>query len=181
MAQNYLNKYFQLIEENLSKNLNTAGLSELDKEGIKYRLYIINELKGNLSWHVKSPIDKQVGRIRTLANMRRSEDLPHYIAKQETAIKVYDLINGTTPYIDAINSGDINRPIIDFCSNLCDKIDFAGSSYRGSFPKIGELEKVFKVFLEVVVSAQGNGGMFKECYEKIEHLYNELKAISETT
>jgi len=177
MDPNYIEKYFDHAVANLERHLNNPNLHNEERERIKIRIELINELRDNVSWQTKSVTQKQCYRIQTLASMRKTGALPKFIIKQQSAIHIYELIKITIPYLEAINSGETNRPIIDFCNEMCDSIDFYGPAYRGDFSSIGDTEKVFKVFFDVVKPAQGNGEMFEECYQRIESLYNELKEL----
>ena len=174
MNSDYINKYFRLIEDNLNRDLNSDKVKEEDKKGISYRLHIINELKYNFLWHVKSSHEKQIARIRKLASMRRANDLLPFIQKQELAIQIYNSIEYTLPYISALDLSDAKQILLDFCINWTDKIDFAGDNYRGDLPNKTEIEHAFNPYFAV-----HKYNMFKECYEKIQRLYLEIMNLSE--
>ncbi|TDO94891.1 hypothetical protein [Flavobacterium sp. 245] len=176
--ENYIKKYFELIEKNLNYHLNNPQFTLEEKEKISIRLELINELKTNISWQFKSTESKQASRIQHLATLRKIDAMPKFIRKQELTINIYEKIKLTFPYLEAINS-ILNDEIIEFVNNLCENIDLSGYSYEKEFPKSNETRKVFKSFFEVTKSAQGNSVMFRECYEKIESLYNELIKLSE--
>ncbi|MDR1877077.1 MAG: hypothetical protein LBQ84_05585 [Flavobacteriaceae bacterium] len=178
METNYINKYFNLILSNLERHLNNPDFPEEEKEKIKIRIEIINELKYNISWQFKCSDDKQISRIRWLATMRKIDALPNYIKKQEEAIRLYDIIRTTMPYINAMNNNLLN-PISEMMEDLRDKIDLSGRTYNKDFPTKKEIELAFKNYLEVVLPSKLNGNMFKECYEKIGLLYEELIKISD--
>lgn len=172
--EEYINKYFELILSNLQRHLNNPSFPDEEKAKINIRVELIKELRDNVSWQFKSPIEKQIGRIQWLAALRRSEAPMHVIRKQENSIQIYELIKVTMPYLEALNSDKKMEQIINFANSLSDRIDLAGSTYTGVFPERAEIEKIFRIFFEVIKPARGNGEMFKECYEKIEYLHQEL-------
>ncbi|MBK7439318.1 MAG: hypothetical protein IPI77_21855 [Saprospiraceae bacterium] len=98
------------------------------------------------------------------------------IQKQVKTIHIYELIKSTLPYIEALNSNLLIH-IISFVNDLCTKIDLSGRDYDEIFPDSQKIEQLFKPYFELVQPAQGNGDMFKECYERIENLYTELKKL----
>ena len=179
METTYIKKYFESALANVSKQINNPDLPNDKKDKLKIRTELINELKKNVEWQIKSPIQKQASRIQTLATMRKIEALPVLIKKQELAIKFYDLINTILPYIEAVNLGNITKPILDLLINYRYKIDFSGSAFKGVLPDREEIEKVFKPYFENIALSKND--MFKECYENIEDLYNELISISVTS
>ncbi len=179
MKNIFLEKYFELLISNINTHLNDVNFPEEEKAKLQIRIELINELKYSIDWQIKSPIQKQAHRISSLASMRKTDALPHFIKKQETAIYIYEKIQYTIPYLLALNH-NVNQIIIDFTNEICDKIDFAGSNYRGDFPGNEEVQNVFNNFIQFQKPAQGNGGMFKESYEKIEELYVALIKLNET-
>lgn len=176
--ENYLLKYTNEIKNKLSKQMDNPENSVLIKQQLMYRLEALNDIEDRFLWQIKSQSQKQSSRISSLASMRKSGALPHFIKKQETAIYIYEKIQYTIPYLLALNH-NVNQIIIDFTNEICDKIDFAGSNYRGDFPGNEEVQNVFNNFIKFQKPAQGNGGMFKECYEKIEELYVALIKLNE--
>lgn len=173
----YLDKYFNNTLTNLSKHLKDPDLQVAEKEMLKTRIELINELKENLDWQIKYPRQKQALRIQNLAKMRRAEALPKVIKKQESVINFYELINNVLPYIEALHLGNSTKQLLNFCEFYLDKIDFAGSNYNGKLPDSEEIEIAFKsYFVNIAIS---KNDMFNECYGKIECVYKELKSISD--
>ncbi|CAM3089229.1 hypothetical protein [Flavobacterium frigoris] len=176
---NYIEKYFNTVLGNIERHLNSSEISAEEKEKMKTRIELINELRPNIEWQFKTSESKQVSRIQHLAMLRRMDELPHLIKKQEKAINIYEESKRAMPYLEAVNL-TLNKPLTEFLNDLCDKIDIKGYSYTGNFPTITETQEAFKTYFEIIKPAQGNGNMFKECYEKIESLYSELMKLNET-
>lgn len=174
--EEYIRKYFDLITKNLRGHLETNEISFVEKEKIKLRLEIINEIRNNITWQFKNENRKQISRLQWLASMRRSDAPIKSIQKQVKTIHIYELIKSTLPYIEALNSNLLIH-IINFVNDLCTKIDLSGRDYDEIFPDSQKIEQLFKPYFEIVQPAQGNGDMFKECYERIENLYTELKKL----
>ena len=173
-----IKKYFDLIQKNLDKNLEKEEISLIEKEKIRIRKEIINEMKDRISWQFKREEDKQAIRIQWLAIMRRSNIPEKYIRKQRKAIHIYELIKLTIPYIKALNSSLLEKSVIDFLTNIIVLIDSNTNSFSKDFPSNTEIDNAFKSYFEVIKPAKGNGNMFEECYDKIECLYNELKRMN---
>lgn len=177
--ENYIKKYFELIEKNLRHHLNDPEFTLEQKDELSIRLELINELKTNISWQFKSAERKQVSRIQHLATLRKMDAPPKFIRKQELTIGIYEKVKITLPYLESLNN-ILDQTIIEFVNSICDKIDLEGYRYEKEFPNGDEIRTAFRSFFEVSKPAQGNSVMFKECYEKIESLYNELIKLSET-
>ncbi len=172
-------KYFDLLTANLQKHLLNDKMPYEDKEKIKIRIELIDEIRHNITWQFKSEERKQVSRIHWLATMRRSNMPDATIINQEKAIRIYESIKLALPYVEALNSNLLKDTIIIFVSELCKKIDLAGKFYNKDFPSNTDIDNVFKQYFEIFKTAKGNSNMFIECYEHIDFLYLELKKLNE--
>ena len=90
--EEYIRKYFDLITKNLRGHLETNEISFVEKEKIKLRLEIINEIRNNITWQFKNENRKQISRLQWLASMRRSDAPIKSIQKQVKTIHIYELI-----------------------------------------------------------------------------------------
>lgn len=173
MESNYLEKYFDTTLSNLKNHFDNSDFDE--KERIKMRIELLNEIRENLSWQINTPEQKQSLRIQSLASMRKSGALVKFINKKEKCIKFYELTTSSFPYVLALDTYSSQKELLNFCKDYCNKIDFVGTSFLGDLPNIDEIEAGFKSYFE---SMQRNkSDLFEECYDKIDKLYNRLKII----
>ena len=168
------------IEEKKTLFQNKINLGSSSEEELKYfqqRIDAFSEVESWIAWLIKSSEEKQVARIQQLASMRKVDALPHFIKNQERIINSYNLFRNTLIYINALQTENLNS-LKSFCEEQLNKIDFNPSNFIKEFPTVEEIKTVFNTYFEITKPAKGNGNMFEECYEKIEHLYNELLKAS---
>lgn len=146
------------------------------KKHLEIEQAVFRRLKDLFHWESLTVIEKQTGRLATLASMRKAGAKESIMLSQESAIKIYDLINLSLPYIKVVN---VNNKL-DLLESLCKKemeiIDSSGSSFRGSHVSKDEIESAFLSYFENVKPYKMD--MLQGCYEKIEVLYHEFKNLS---
>lgn len=170
--------YIIEIKRKFQNKIDKSELTESEKEYCLHQIEAFNNIENWIIWKLKTPEERQVQRIRSLATMRKIDALPHILEKQKKIIFLFDIYKTTINYIRAMNTTVLDE-LIEFCEKQIEKIDF---SYEGNiiiFPSNTEIENAFKSYFEVIKPAKGNGNMFEECYEKIEYLFNELKKMEE--
>lgn len=164
----------------LQEKLNQGNLTENQKTLYIHQIDAFCNLENWISWRIKTSDERQIVRIQKLATMRKVDALPEFIKNQEIIIYLYELFKEVLNYIKAASS-----PVLDGLAHFCElqlkMIDFKPKDFVVNFPSNEEIEKAFKPYFEITKPAKGSGNMFKECYEKIEFLYDELIGLNSTT
>lgn len=155
-----------------------SDIPEDYKKYLEVEQAVFRRLKDLFEWESLSIIEKQESRLSTLASMRKSGAIEEIISAQKSAIFIYELLNSSLPYIKAVN---INKKL-DLIEELCRKeleiVDSAGSTFRGKHVSKEEIETAFQSYFKEV--QPNTMAMFKECYDKIEELYQALKSLPES-
>lgn len=157
---------------------NNEAVSGEEKKFYQDQIDAFSNVESWMVWRLKTPDEKQVARIRELATMRKIDALPEFIKNQERMIEVYEVLKSTSIYIEALDTSVLDGLKI-FCKELMNLIDFKPRSFGEKYPTVSEIKQAFNPYFEITKPAKGNGNMFKECYEKIEKLYDELMKLNE--
>jgi len=172
MKINDIHNYLSETKKHFETQCDLEGLDESIKRQFSIQIEAINNLNGWLLWKEKNSTEKQSARISSLATMRKIDALESIILKQEWAIEFYELFSETLPYVKVISDGRNNvlQPLVMFCNSYIEKIDFS-STYRKEIPRETEVKEAFECYYN---SIQNKSASFKECYIKIEALYEKL-------
>jgi hypothetical protein len=146
------------------------------KRDLSFQITAWRRLKEELEFQVLTPIEKQVKRIEYLAMCRKTDANCN---KKLQTILIYDAIIITLPYIKVLNHLDKLILVEKLCLKEIDIIDNSLTGDVKMHIEKLEIENSFKPYFEKVAPFKMD--MYKECYEKIELLYNELMKLHETT
>lgn len=175
-----MNKILELITKRIHEIENElkTSLPEDYKQHLGIEQTVFRRLKNMFEWEMLSSNEKQYGRLSSLAIMRKAGAIEKYIEEHEQAIKIYDLINLTLPYIKVINLHNKLDTLEAICQRELEIIDSSGSDFRGKHVTKEEIETAFQEYFEKVQPYRMN--MYKECYEKIEALYEAFKSLPQS-
>lgn len=150
-------------EENLDEDL---------KRDLNCQISAWSNLKNEMEFELLTPVEKQVKRIGYLASCRKTNANCNGKLK---SINIYDIINISLPYIRALNHSGKLSLIEELCLRELDFIDIDLTGDTNSHVELVEIEIAFKPYFEIIAPFKMD--MFKECYERIENLYTELKKL----
>jgi hypothetical protein len=175
---NSADKILEIISTRL-KNLEEELKGTMDEEYKKHldiERSVFRKLENFLRWQKLSSMEKQASRLAALASMRKSGAIEKLIQNQETAIKIYESINLTLPYIKVLNVNNKLDDLEQLCLKELEVIDSSGADFKGKHVNANDVGEAFKIYFERV--QVNKSAMFLECYSRIDELYKLFNALS---
>jgi len=145
------------------------------KQHLSIELAVYKKIKKELEFQNFSPLEKQAKRISYLAICRKTNG---DCSNELKTINIYESILVSMPYLKALNHNDKLLLLEGLCIREIEIID---DNLLGGIKKhvtAIEIENAFKPYFEKISPFKMD--MLKECYEKIENLYNELMKLNQT-
>lgn len=145
------------------------------KQHLSVEEAVYKRIKNEIEFQTLTSIEKQAKRIEYLASCRKVNGNCENKLK---TINIYESIIVSMPYIKALNHNDKLLLLEGLCIREIEIID---DNLLGDIKKhvtVIEIQNAFKPYFEKISPFKVD--MLKECYEKIENLYNELLKLNET-
>lgn len=174
---NSIDKVIEIISKRLTaieKDLR-EDVADDYKKHLEIERTVFRRLKDLFEWESLTVVERQASRLAILVSMRKTGAKESIISVQESAINIYGLINLSLPYIKVVNVNNMLNLLESLCKKEIEIIDSSGSSFRGSHVSADEIEAAFRTYFENVKPYKMD--MFRECYEKIEVLYQVFKSL----
>lgn len=150
-----------------------SNYTEDYKQHLSVEEAVYKRIKSEIEFQSLTSIEKQAKRIEYLASCRKANGNCEHRLK---TINIYESIIVSMPYIKALNHNDK----LLLLENLCIReIEIIDDNLLGDIKKhvtAIEIKVAFKPYFEKISPFKMD--MLKECYEKIENLYNELMKCS---
>lgn len=144
------------------------------KQHLSVEEAVYRMIRDELEFQSLSSIDKQAKRIDFLASCRKTN---MDCSRKLLVIQIYDTITISLPYIKVLNHSNKLSSIEDVCMK---ELNFIDDSQLGDVKvhvSKNEVLEAFKPYFEKIQPFKMD--MLKECYDKIENLYNELLFLIE--
>jgi hypothetical protein len=140
------------------------------KQHLSIEEAVYRRIKSELEFQLLSPVEKQAKRIGYLAMCRKTNA---NCDKELQTILIYEAIITALPYIKVLNHLDKLMLLETLCLKEIDIIDSSSTGDVKAHVSELEIETAFKPYFKKIAPFKMD--MMKECYEKIEALYKELK------
>lgn len=142
------------------------------KQHLSVEEAVYRKIKIELEFSSLSSTERQAKRIIYLAICRKANTSCHNELKM---INMYDAIVTSVPYIKALNHNDKLLLLEELCSKEADIIDDNSLGHIHQHVTQVEIENAFKPYFEKIYPFKMD--IYKECYQKIEDLYEEFKKL----
>ncbi|WFO15317.1 hypothetical protein M601_016025 [Cellulophaga baltica 4] len=161
-----------------------AVQNEKEKEKLKLRLDVVQEIKRAFNWGIATEENKQSKRILQLA-MSRRQDID--VTDQIKEINLYSKIRETIPYVMAVSYNinleekHLTEDLLEFCEKQLEIIDSSPYKSKIVFPTKEEVEIAFKSYTERIKPNKiPSLKVYKqpEVNEKIEELYQMFLSVT---
>lgn len=138
---------------------------------LEQRVY--QRIVGNLEFQAISPFERQAERINVLAIIKKTKNAVN-ITLQKDIIFIYEQITTVLPYIISLNYNRNNllKSLKIECYKILEDIDSNNKNIPKRISSFSDLKDAFKIYFD---SKPNNIDLFKECYIKIDELYDDLK------
>ena len=145
------------------------------KQHLSVEEAVYRRIKSEIEFQSLSSVEKQSKRIEYLASCRKANGNCENKLK---TICIYDTITTSMPYLKVLNLNRRLSLLEDLCNKELNLIDDNPLGEVKKHVSKEEIEEAFKPYFETIKPFKMD--ILKECYEKIENLYNELLKIAES-